>query len=99
MLTKTHIQTCLTLHFDQFGHVCAEQGIDPLSLSVSVYIQLDVGWETAENGYTQENKRGKENKDNELTRVYFNNFTYPVQGEHPGAVSAESLQHSQWPLR
>lgn len=35
---------CRTLHLDQFVHVCAEEGINPLSLSVSIYVQLNVCW-------------------------------------------------------
>lgn len=30
---------------------------------------------------------------------FSDNPTYPVQGVQPLAVSAESLQQSQWPLR
>lgn len=44
-------KTCawhLTLHLDQFGHVCAEQRVNPLGLSVTIYIQLDVCREAAE---------------------------------------------------
>lgn len=40
------------LHLDQFGHVRAEQGINPLGLSVSVYVQLDVRWQAAGAGRT-----------------------------------------------
>lgn len=48
---------CLTLHLDQFGHVCAEQGINPLRLAVSIYVQLDVCREATENRCIQENER------------------------------------------
>lgn len=48
---KRKKKTCawrLTLHLDQFGHVCAEQGVNSLGLSVTIYIQLDVCREAAE---------------------------------------------------
>lgn len=47
----------LTLHLDQFGHVRVEQGINPLSLSVSIHVQLDVCWEATENTCMQDNER------------------------------------------
>lgn len=44
-------KTCawhLTLHLYQFGHVCAEQRVNSLGLSVTIYVQLDVCREAAE---------------------------------------------------
>lgn len=63
MHAHKHSCQCLTLHLDQFGHVCAEQGINPLSLSVSIYVQLDVCWQAAENRCVQENERVDKTKE------------------------------------
>lgn len=38
------------LHLDEFGHVCAEQGVNPLSFSVSIDVQLYVGGEPSSTG-------------------------------------------------
>lgn len=40
------------MHLDQFGHVGAEEGVDPLRLSVSVHVQLDVCREAPGNRIT-----------------------------------------------
>ena len=43
-------------------------------------------------------ERGNTGKEHDAGWIFVS-FTYPVQGVHPGAVSADSLQQSQWPLR
>lgn len=38
----------LTLHLHEFGHVGAVERVDPLRLSVSIHVQLDVGRKSSE---------------------------------------------------
>lgn len=38
--------TTSLLHVDEFGHVCAEQGVNPLSFSVSIDVKLNVCWKS-----------------------------------------------------
>lgn len=91
-----------TLHLDHFGHVRAEERVNPLRLSVTVHVQLDVCWKAA--GRTGE-RENKEMDTKGKTRSKCGGVgvrgvvMYPVQGVQPGAVSEEVLQQSQCPLR
>lgn len=49
--THTH-----TLHLDHFGHVRAEERVNPLRLPVTVHVQLDVCWKAAGRTGERENK-------------------------------------------
>lgn len=80
-----HKTLLLTLHLDHFGHVCAEEGINPLRLSVSIHVQLDVCRQTT--GKACESVGGGAHIRNRQTDKHADRQTPAVAGQiqPPGA--------------